>query len=57
LKIPGVGNYQLQNKRTVTESSAPVYSLRQKTKIIDKLYSIEPQNTNPGAADYKNNPE
>jgi hypothetical protein len=34
-----VGNYQFEGKRAVTEAS-PVYSLRQKTKVIDKLYSI-----------------
>lgn len=55
-KIPGVGNYKYEGKRRVTEAS-PVYSLRQKTKVIDKAYSIEPQNSNPSPAAYQNNPE
>lgn len=32
----------------------PTYSLRRKTKVIDKKMSIEPQNNNPGSGAYEN---
>ena len=35
-------------------SRSPSYSLRPKTKIIDKRQSIEPQNKNPGPGQYEN---
>jgi len=36
------------------KGSAPKYTLRQKTKLLDKSMTIEPQNKNPGPGAYIN---
>lgn len=38
----------------VMSSSAPKYTLRQKTTIVDKKMTLEPQNKNPGPGSYIN---
>ncbi len=40
-----------------TEQSAPIYSMRPRTRVINKLFSIESQNDNPSPDHYPNNPE
>lgn len=36
------------------KSRSPSYSMRPKTRTLDKTMSIEPQNNNPGAGRYQN---
>lgn len=36
------------------KTNAPKYTLREKTKMIDKSMTIDPQNVNPGPGSYIN---
>jgi hypothetical protein len=36
------------------KGAAPKYTLRQKTRVLDKSMTIEPQNRNPGPGTYLN---
>jgi hypothetical protein len=52
LTVPSASQYEKNDK--LMSSSAPKYSLRQKTSIPDKKMTIDPQNRNPGPGSYIN---
>jgi hypothetical protein len=51
LTVPAASHYQNDKIMSI---SAPKYTLRQKTTIIDKKMTIDPQNRNPGPGTYIN---
>jgi hypothetical protein len=52
LPVPSASHYDKNDK--LMTSSAPKYSLRQKTLISDKKMTLDPQNKNPGPGSYLN---
>lgn len=57
LKNPGIARYSIETETIIRASRAPAFSMREKTRVHDKTRTIQPQNSNPGPADYENNPE
>ena len=51
-KVPGATKYN-NNIRPVS-GKAPIYSMRQKTKVHDKSMTIDAQTTTPGPGNYEN---
>ncbi len=51
IKVPSATKY---NNDKLYQTNSPKYTLRQKTKIMDKSMTIEPLNTNPGPGSYLN---
>lgn len=50
-RTPSADKYKLNLNY---KHKAPNYSIRPRTKMINKTMTIEPQNSNPGPADYDN---
>ena len=51
MSIPPPTQYNGEKKPRV---STPKYTLRERTSVIDKKMTIDPQNTNPGPGSYIN---
>jgi len=51
LAVPGSTKY---NNDKPNKTNAPRYTLRQKTSVVDKKMTIDPQNKNPGPGSYLN---
>jgi len=49
--VPGSTKY---NNDKPNKTNAPRYTLRQKTSVVDKKMTIDPQNKNPGPGSYLN---
>ena len=52
-RTPSADKYKIT---FINKPESPKFSMRPKTKIINKTLTLEPQNSNPGPGDY-NNPE
>jgi len=50
LKVPAPNKYENMKPK----SRSPSFSMRPKTRTLDKTMSIEPQNNYPGAGRYEN---
>lgn len=44
-QLPGPDKY---NNEKSPKNKPPIYTMRQKTKILDKMKTLEPANDNPG---------